>query len=63
MIPQLAAAGAGLLVLGRGVPRTLLISSSTHLVHLGPAALPSATQSPSRTASRGDIRVKLHQPT
>lgn len=45
------------------LPRTLLISVSTHLVQVGPAALPSAMQSPSRTASRGDMRVKLHQPS
>ena len=44
-------------------PATLLIWSSIQSVHFGPAAVPSAMQSPSRAASRGDIRVKLHQPS
>ncbi len=57
-----AAADVGCWSLAAVLPRTLVISSSTHGVHFGPAAVPSLMHSPSRTASRAEIRVKLHQP-
>ena len=43
-------------------PRTARISLSSHFVHFGPAARPSAMHAPSRAVSRADSAVLLQPP-
>ena len=58
-----SAAGNALRMPKSPAPRTSRISLSSHLVHLGPAARPSAMQLPSRAVSRGDSGVRLQPPS